>query len=220
MGTLDILGNSTGVIGFILFLFGISQIQDMYTIIPGSEQIVGSFWFKFIAICFLIFSSIILWLKEIRSDAQYRLKDHAYQELDIKVSRLSTNNGENVFVFLIQDGSLRDSKLFKFLVCLRLKLIFQITYPMGLTSDYERHNADFHLVSRDPGVLILGHGLNLRGRRNFQFTMRKDPESSFSGGEDLEINTFISWNWSPIIFISKCLIGSRCSIKIKIPLQT
>lgn len=66
MGTLDILGNSTGIIAFILFLFGISQIRDIYTLIPGSEEIVGSWWFKLLIIAFLLVSSIILWLKEIK----------------------------------------------------------------------------------------------------------------------------------------------------------
>ena len=213
--TFDSLGSTASIVTLIFFITGISQISDLNTKLPFLFTPIIESALLVIFILLGIFLIILIPLKEIRIEGQYRIKDHRINDLDLKISRLN-NNGENLRLFLKQTESRNPSLRLQLLNLLKIQYLVVIRYPDGLKTTYERQNSDFKKLSAIPTELILSHPLNLAGRRSLDLTLVKDPESSFSGDGILEIDIFLSWPYRFLKPLGIYLIGSRNSINIKI----
>lgn len=173
-------------------------------------------FFAGLSVIFFILLLVLFQMRGLKFYGDFRLAGHP-KELDLRLSRLGRESGEEIKLITFQSKEQTKSFCFRLLVFLRFKLFVIIKYPMGLNANFERLHTDFKSTNNSkPNELVLYHEVNVDGRRTVNITIIKEINCSLNGKGNLDIDLYIS----PANFILNWLciniIGPRCSINIDI----
>jgi hypothetical protein len=173
-------------------------------------------FFGGLSIFFFILLLVLLQMRGLIFHGDFRLAGHP-KELDLRLSRLGKECGEEIKLITFQSKEQTKSLFFRLLVLLRFKLIVIVKYPIGLNANFERLHTDFRSPnSSKPNELVLYHEVNVEGRRNVSITIIKEINCSLNGKGNVDIDLYISPINSIIRWFCVNIIGPRCSINIDI----